>query len=709
MNLLFALSTITKITMAYLLKYRPTARHLKQINPIYSLLKVLIFLFCSVSISSAQNLTNNTTSIAYSNPIKQINIDGKLHDWPSNIVHYPIDKPLWNGKNDGKGDCSAYFMSGYNIEDNALYLAIVVEDDELILGGKDDNIDYLDAYILYLNEQYRKVGSGISRYIIAEYQNHILNTDISWDPKLRSLSTWDNMTYKTVAKGNQRIYELKIILAAPIYQGRVIGIGHLVDDKDSDKQTSYGWIGKSAKFSSARPGNIGMLVFNNEQTNLGTLSGRVAWKNTKIKGQQPEGVYIHSKSNKSNWFYIPANRKSGYFEAKLPSGEYIIKPGKAAFFNGHAFFKADTMKTLSFKIRANQITKNVNYELEAVAKPNLEYQTNLLSNLNNQGHDIDKAITAYMKYYQIEGLSFAAFKDDRITYTKAYGVKNNYTKDKVDENTLFEVASITKTVFAYTVLRLYEKGIINIDESLYKYLPFEKSANIGYNKLLTARIILSHRTGLPNWGYSSNITYKFKPGTAYSYSGEGFEYLKRVIEKITNEKMNDIFNRELVIPLGLENMYFKKNKIAMKNKAHGHSNTFAIIKKMPSTVGVAHSLTTNPKSLAKFVMALQHRKGLKPETFDIMFSKQSSLPIDSKSNIWNYNEYMSLGFFIEEAPYGKVIRHSGSNGDFRAIFRLYDELDMGYIITTNGNSGGFILDNIERILINPDKLPKSNY
>jgi len=677
----------------------------KNLKSIYLLLTIILFM--PFLIVEAQNMPSNTTPIAYANPIKSISIDGELSDWPKNTTHYPIDKPLWRGKNNGEGDFSAYFMSGYNIEENALYVAIVVEDDEHVLGTKEDNIARLDTYILYLNEQYKKVGSGIARYIIAANQRRKLDATISWDPKLAS--TWDNITYKAITKESQRIYEIKVRLNAPIYEGKVIGIGHLVDDKDSDKQTSYAWIGRSSKYYNARPGNIGMLVFKKENTSLGMISGRVAWKDSTIKRQQPEGVYIHSKSNTKKWFYLPANRKSGHFEGVLPSGKYILKPGKAAFFNGRAFFKADTLKTMSFTIKANETTKDVNFELHAVTKPNIEQPANLLYNVTNETkHEIDKAIRAYMDYYQIEGVSFAAFKGDRITYTKAYGVKNNYTKEKVDENTLFEVASITKTVFAYAVLRLYEKGIIDLDEPLYKHLPFERSSNTEYNKLLTARMILSHKSGLPNWGRSSDITYKFKPGAQYGYSGEGFEYLKRVLEKITNKDINDILSAEVVVPLGLEDMHFKKNEVAMQKKAHGHSNTFATIKRMPSNVGTAHSLATNPKSLTKFIIALQNRKGLKPETFDMMFSKQTTLPEDSKSNIWNYNEYMGLGFFIEEAPYGKIIRHSGDNGDFRAIFRLYDDLDMGYIITTNGNSGAFILDNIERVLVDPDKLPKRN-
>lgn len=667
-----------------------------------------LMLLLNLSIGAAQKGASNIARIAYSSPMESITIDGDLSDWPSKTLRYPIDQALWNGKNSGAGDLSAYFMSGYDEKENALFLAIVAEDDELVLGTKEDDIDYLDAYILYLNEQNDKSGSGIARYIIAEHQNSQLDPSISWDPKLKKLASWENITYKTLAKGTKRVYEIKIVLEAPIYEGRVIGIGHLVDDKDHDKQTSYGWVGQSRKYSSSRPGNIGMLVFKKDSEDVGLLAGTVAWKDNTIKNQSPEGVYVHSTSNPQNWYFLPTNRNTGGFKAKLPSGEYILKPGKVAFFNGRAFVKADTLQTMTIRVLPNKKTGNVNFKLYAVPKPTVGLATNILQNLEDQTtqHDLDEVIKWHMEYYQIEGVSFAAFKDGRITYKQAYGVKNNYTKEAVDESTLFEVASITKTVFAYTVMRLYEKGIIDIDEPLYKHLPFERSSNSAYNELLTARIVLSHKSGLPNWGYSSDIEYKFEPGTEYGYSGEAFEYLKRVIEKITDKSIDEVLDAEVVTPLGLENMYFNRQQTGMRLKAYGHSNTFATVKKMPSATGVAYSLTTNPASLAKFIVAIQERKGLKPETFDLMFSKQTTLPEDVRSNVWNYNEYMGLGFFIEEAPYGKVIRHSGSNGNFRAIFRIYDALGMGYIITTNGNSGGFILDNIERNLIDPAKLPK---
>lgn len=671
----------------------------------YAKLSCVAFLsMCSFfTKSSFVEKANTSKDIVYCNPIKNITIDGSVSDWPKSTRKYPIDVALFKSEAN-ENDFSAYFMAGYHEEENALYLAVVTQDNEFVLGSEDDNLNVIDAYLLYLDEQHLKKGSGISRYVLAENQQHCLDASVNWDPKMKTLATWDRIHYKTEIRGNTKVYELKIVLESPIYEGRTIGISHMINDKDATDREIYAW-NRQPSHIIARPVNLGTLVFQ-QNNNFGYMEGRVFWKDTLVQNLNPSGVYAISKTDARKWFYMLADRETGTFKATLPQDEYELQPGKSAYFFDD-FYKIDPLNTVDFKIQTNETTANVNLALEYLETPNLAAPTNLLVSLEKESTQtkLNDIIKSYMEYYQIEGVSFTAFKGDKI-YSKVYGEKNKYTQENVTDDTLFEAASMTKTIFAYTVMRLYEKGVIDLDAPLYKQLPFEKSSNTAYNKLLTARNILSHKSGLPNWGNSSDITYKFEPGTAFGYSGEAFEYLKRVLEKITDKDINTILKEEVIEPLKLENMYFKTDETAMKHKAHGHLNGLAIRKDMQSEIGVSHSLVTNSKSLAKFIMALQQRKGLLPETFDIMFSKQTQLSKENSSNIWDYNEYISFGFFIEEAPFGKVIKHGGSNGDFWATFRLYDDLNMGYIIMTNGNSGQFIRDNIERNLINPLELAK---
>ena len=95
------------------------------------------------------------------------------------------------------------------------------------------------------------------------------------------------------------------------------------------------------------------------------------------------------------------------------------------------------------------------------------------------------------------GLSFAVINDEQIVYHKTLGVTNFETKQQVSDETIFDAASMTKTPFAFLVMRLAEKGILDLDKPLFTYLPYPISLTIKGYKLITARMVLSHTTGFP--------------------------------------------------------------------------------------------------------------------------------------------------------------------------------------------------------------------
>lgn len=107
-------------------------------------------------------------------------------------------------------------------------------------------------------------------------------------------------------------------------------------------------------------------------------------------------------------------------------------------------------------------------------------------------------IPELMHQANVPGLSIAILKDAEVLWTKAFGIANTQTKDTVSINTVFEAASISKPVFAYAVLQLYERGIIDLDVPLTQYWPERYIANEPRLDLITTRIGLSHTTGFPN-------------------------------------------------------------------------------------------------------------------------------------------------------------------------------------------------------------------
>ena len=89
--------------------------------------------------------------------------------------------------------------------------------------------------------------------------------------------------------------------------------------------------------------------------------------------------------------------------------------------------------------------------------------------------ELDRFVRAYLDYFRIPGISVAVIKDFQVVYHRGLGVKNAMTREPVRDDTVFEAASMTKPVFAYTVLRLVDRGVLNLDTPLYTYFPIPTS------------------------------------------------------------------------------------------------------------------------------------------------------------------------------------------------------------------------------------------
>ncbi len=233
----------------------------------------------------------------------------------------------------------------------------------------------------------------------------------------------------------------------------------------------------------------------------------------------------------------------------------------------------------------------------------------LLSSGPVNPEELDRFVQAYLDYFRIPGISIAVIKDSRVVYHRGFGVKNTTTREPVTDDTVFEAASMTKPVFAYTVLRLVDRGVLKLDTPLYTYLPYEDIAHDDRYKLITARMVLTHRTGFPNWR-TGKLEIKFTPGTEVSYSGEGFVYLGKVVEKLTGKKLVDLCREEVFAPLGIENASLVWNEDVAHRTATGHGGTSPMVKRKPGEPNVAASLHIDAENYARFLIAVLQGKGL---------------------------------------------------------------------------------------------------
>lgn len=315
-----------------------------------------------------------------------------------------------------------------------------------------------------------------------------------------------------------------------------------------------------------------------------------------------------------------------------------------------------------------------------------------LKELNTTKSEIEKA----MKTAGVPGLSVVVIEDNKITYKDYFGVKSLDTGEPIDKNTIFCAADMGKPVFAYAVMQLVEEGIIDLDMPLYAYLENPVLARDERYKLITARIVLNHTSGLPNWGYRG-VSFSFSPGQQFQYSGEAYKYLMKVVEELTNKPINDVLKERVFTPLDMTNSSFVWEERFEPHTAFPHNKIRrAIQKHRPYEANVSLSMQTTATDYAKFLMACMNDQGLKPESFNEMLKSQvavKELPESNSKLDWG------LGFGLQETDEGKAFWHWGDYNLSTGYAVANKEQKKAVVYFTNSENGLIIGKKIIEICV----------
>lgn len=327
------------------------------------------------------------------------------------------------------------------------------------------------------------------------------------------------------------------------------------------------------------------------------------------------------------------------------------------------------------------------------------------TSLNATISHLEAAIPKLMDEGDVPGLSIALISNGTVSWSRAFGVKNTTTGEPVTETTVFEAASLSKPVFAYAVLKLADQGRIELDTPLSKYLPNYIGGDDRIN-LITARMVLSHRTGFPNWRQGPDVKILFTPGDRFSYSGEGFAYLGKVVERITGKQFNDFMHDMVFAPLGMANSSYVWRADYDRLSATGHNEDRGPAwKGKPTAANPAASLHTTALDYAKFVIAVMKGVGLNPETAAMMLKPQvkvdPSCTICTQAKPARVSDSLAwgLGVGLEHNPTGDSFWHWGDNGAFKCYMQAYARLQTGVVILTNSAYGLSIIPDIVDIAI----------
>ncbi|GAB2666248.1 serine hydrolase domain-containing protein [Arenimonas aestuarii] len=151
-------------------------------------------------------------------------------------------------------------------------------------------------------------------------------------------------------------------------------------------------------------------------------------------------------------------------------------------------------------------------------------------------------------------IAVAYIRDGQVRWTRLLGDAD--TLAAAGDSPLFNQASLTKPAFALMVLHQVETGEITLDTPLWQDWVDPDLADDPRHRQLTPRLALSHQTGLPNWRGRGDLAFIFDPGSRHEYSGEGFEYLRRALEKRTGRSMAALMEASVLAPAGMTDTHF---------------------------------------------------------------------------------------------------------------------------------------------------------
>jgi CubicO group peptidase (beta-lactamase class C family) len=336
--------------------------------------------------------------------------------------------------------------------------------------------------------------------------------------------------------------------------------------------------------------------------------------------------------------------------------------------------------------------------------------------------EIDAAVSRLMSAAEVTGVAIAVLNSGEVVHSKAYGFRDVDKKLPLTEDSVMAAASLTKTAFAYLVMQLADEGTLDLDTPIQQYLPKPLPEYAGYRDLgsdtryrkVTARMLLSHTSGLPNIRWlESDRTLKihFEPGSRYAYSGEGMQLLQLVVETAAKKPLQELMQARVFQPLGMTRTSMVSEQRFENDYASGYDEWGRSLgHEQPKTADAAGSMQTTLRDFTKFVQAVIQGKGLSARTRESMLSPQIQIhsqhqfptfsPATTDANLPIRLSY-GLGWGLYWSPYGKVFFKEGHAEGFRNYTAVFSERRDGVVILTNSSNGeGIFKDLLEALLRN---------
>ena len=338
--------------------------------------------------------------------------------------------------------------------------------------------------------------------------------------------------------------------------------------------------------------------------------------------------------------------------------------------------------------------------------------------VNDPVAELDAFITRSLKEYQVPGAAVAVVRDGKVSLVKGYGVRDVTKPGAVDENTIFQLASVTKTLTAAAAATVVDQGKLDWDKPIFNYLPEFVGYDPYMTRWLTERDLLAQRTGWPaftgdqldSFGYDRAEILRrlrfFK--TRYSlrevaqYSNPGFFVAGEVAARCAKQSWNDLVEQRLFksLEMSRSGTVIKALQDPNATAAHALANGKIVVVEPTEldVTGAASSGTSTAADMSKLMLMFLNKgtyngkRILKPETVAEMFKRSmvSAIdftdlpPISDKTGF-----YYGLGVGSYDYAGHQIIEKGGALAGVRTIIVLVPDKNAGIVVLANLNLTAF--------------------
>ena len=281
----------------------------------------------------------------------------------------------------------------------------------------------------------------------------------------------------------------------------------------------------------------------------------------------------------------------------------------------------------------------------------------------------------------------------------------------VTVGTTFEAASLGKAVLAYAALRLLDKGVFSLDKPLLSYYAYPRLQGAPNADKITARMVLGHTTGLPNWAANplspewatAPLRLKYAPDSCWNYSGEGYVLLQKTLEHLTNKSFETLAREDVFGPLRMTHSSFVWQQKFAANAASGHDDKSqpAPIRHFSDAYG-AYSLLSTAADYSRFLQALMTGQGLKPTTAKLLLTpaneaRRYGTPAIATDPFIDW----ACGVGLATTSRGLAQWQWGDNDTFKGFYMTLPGQQESLVFLTNSSNGSKMTDDLLRLFFGP--------